>query len=217
MEKQTIKQNNISYLLIFFILVLVNTITVLGYDYFLKKNDRNIIILENIAILNSKIKELTDIVEISNSQVKISDRFDSKLISEFGSDNEFLHKIAKLKKQIIKRKLEGTIVKLESEKLARNKTNTDEKYARKHKKQSASSVFEIMIINATTKKAVIGVGENIISVNIGDNIKGFAVKDIDENQVTMENPDGDIEILSLSYLTKKIYNRDKEKDDKNNK
>jgi hypothetical protein len=68
------------------------------------------------------------------------------------------------------------------------------------------------MINATTQKAVIRVEDNIASVGINDNIRGFKIIDINANQVIMENPEGETEILGLSYLTKKIYtNKDGEK------
>jgi hypothetical protein len=116
-----------------------------------------------------------------------------------------LEKIAKLKKQIIKRELESKIITLENEKLARNSSITDGTYADGYKKQSVEDVFEIMMINATTQKAVIRVEDNIASVGINDNIRGFKIININANQVIMENPEGETEILGLSYLTKKIY------------
>ena len=207
MEKQTSSQGQSNYLIIFTIIIVVNITTLFIAKYFLQQPGESSIVVENISNLNKKITELADIVKLNNSEVKITDRLNVGLIKEFGNDNEFLNKIAKLKKQIIKRELESQIVKLEGEKIARNNTSSDGSYALGYKKQTASQLFEIMMINATNKKVVIRVEDNIASLGIGDNIRGFIIKEINDNQVIMKNQDGDTEVLGLSYLTNKLYDK----------
>jgi hypothetical protein len=207
MEEQAMKHNKINYILILAIVMITNIISLYLYSAFFQKDEgeNNTIVLENISNLNTKINTLTELSKLNNAAVKTTDRLDASLVQEFGEDSQFLEKIAKLKKQIIKRELESKIITLENEKLARNSSITDGTYADGYKKQSVEDVFEIMMINATTQKAVIRVEDNIASVGINDNIRGFKIININANQVIMENPEGETEILGLSYLTKKIY------------
>jgi hypothetical protein len=207
------KNNNTNYLILALIVFGINILTLYGYNTFFKLENKNeTILLENISNVNNKINNLIEIAKSNSSQITIKDRLDPALIAEFGNDSEFLEKIAKLKKQIVKRELESKIIKLENEKLARNISGSDGDYAGGYKRQTASNIFELMMINATTKKAVIRVEDNIANVGVNDNIRGFVIVDINANQVIMKNPDGDQETLGLSYLTKKIYNQTKNGD-----
>jgi hypothetical protein len=72
-------------------------------------------------------------------------------------------------------------------------------------KNIARNLFDVLMINATNKSAVVQIKNDIIAIKIGDNVRGFKVKDITVDNVVITNPNGEDDILTLNYLTQKNY------------
>jgi hypothetical protein len=162
--------------------------------------------LSNIALLNDKLEQVLTSVRMNNSKVELQDRLDVELVAEFGDDTEFLNKIALLKKKIIKRQLESEVIKLENEKVARDNIDNNADYGNHYQdKNIARNLFDVLMINATNKSAVVQIKNDIIAIKIGDNVRGFKVKDITADNVVITNPNGEDDILTLNYLTQKNY------------
>lgn len=196
------------YLSAFILLIMAITISAFLSSILLGKSSNNDgeVILFNLKVLDEKISDIEKIVKSNASKVTLKDRIDPNLVAEFGDDNAFLQKIAILKKQIVKRRLESEVIKLENEKVARDGTVSNaDIYESGYKKNIASKIIEIMIINLSNGTAVMRVGENQITVKEGDNIKGFIVRKINPDSVVMGTKDGDDEILRLNYLSNKLY------------
>ncbi len=177
-------------------------------------NNDEEVILFNLKVLEQKITEIEEIVKSNASKVTLRDRSDPELLAEFGDDDAFLQQIAILKKQIVRRRLEGEVIKLENQKVARDTSISDlDIYDSPYKKNIASKIFDIKLINFSQGTAVMRVGENIITVKEGDNIKNFIVRKINQDSVVMGTKEGDDEILGLNYLSNKLYQE--QKGDKN--
>lgn len=200
MEKLTLKQ----YLIIFALFILVNILSILvTKELFTQPNDSNEVVLFNLKVLNAKVSKIKDIVKLSASEVKLKDRLDPNLVSEFGEDDAFLQKIVVLKKQIIRWRLEGEVVKLENEKNARNSILADS-YDSPYKNNTASKIFDVILINSGSGIAIVRVDGNTVTIKEGDNIKGFIVRKINPASVVMGVKDGDDETLGLNYLSNKL-------------
>ncbi len=210
--KLTIKD----YLLIFILALIAGIFLIFIKNLFYKDTSDNAILLHNLKEVNNKINTIEEIVKLNASKVKLKDRLDSKLVEEFRDDEEFLSKVASLKKQIIKRKLESEVVQLENERIARNnKAGDGDIYSSPFDKKLASKIFDIMMINSSAGTAVVRFDDALISIKEKDNIKGFIVRKIDDDAVIMGRKDGDDEVLRLNYLTSTLYDKGNKKDDEN--
>jgi hypothetical protein len=196
----------INYLIIFILFFIVMVLALfINNKYLITKND-NDVVLSNIALLNDKLEQVLTSVRMNNSKVELQDRLDVELVAEFGDDTEFLNKIALLKKKIIKRQLESEVIKLENEKVARDNIDNNADYGNHYQdKNIARNLFDVLMINATNKSAVVQIKNDIIAIKIGDNVRGFKVKDITVDNVVITNPNGEDDILTLNYLTQKNY------------
>jgi hypothetical protein len=196
----------INYLIIFILFFIVMVLALfINNKYLITKND-NDVVLSNIALLNDKLEQVLTSVRMNNSKVELQDRLDVELVAEFGDDTEFLNKIALLKKKIIKRQLESEVIKLENEKVARDNIDNNADYGNHYQdKNIARNLFDVLMINATNKSAVVQIKNDIIAIKIGDNVRGFKVKDITADNVVITNPNGEDDILTLNYLTQKNY------------
>jgi hypothetical protein len=196
----------INYLIIFILFFIAMVLALfINNKYLITKND-NDVVLSNIALLNDKLEQVLTSVRMNNSKVELQDRLDVELVAEFGDDTEFLNKIALLKKKIIKRQLESEVIKLENEKVARDNIDNNADYGNHYQdKNIARNLFDVLMINATNKSAVVQIKNDIIAIKIGDNVRGFKVKDITVDNVVITNPNGEDDILTLNYLTQKNY------------
>ena len=211
--KLTFKQ----YLILFIIVVLasVSSAFLLRNLFVSTAGNDNEAILFNLKLLSEKISNIDKVVTANANQVKLRDRLDPSLVAEFGDDDDFLQKVAVLKKQIVKQRLESEVVKLEQEKIVRDNSSSNDAdiYDSPYKKNVASKLFEVMMINSSSGIAVMRVEDNIISVKRGDNVQGFVVRKINPDSVVMKAKNGSDEVLGLNYLSSRLYEEKKDDED----
>ncbi len=201
----------LSYIIIALIVAIASSATLLMYvTYFAPQTtDNSQIIAANIKSLSTQLEEIDASVKLNAARVDLQDRLEPELVTEFVNDTEFLNNVASLKKKIIKRRLESEVIKLENEKIARDNNDNNSDYSKTNEEtQTARNLFDILMINATNKTAVIQIQEDIIPVKVGDNVRGFDITNITNDNVVVVDSQGEREILTLNYLTKPIYDQD---------
>jgi hypothetical protein len=209
MEKITLKH----YVIIFVLFIVANSVSTVAFKTFFAQSDaNNQAVLINLKALGVKISEIETIVKSGANKVKLKDRLDPALVAEFGDDDVFLQKIAVLKKQIVRRRLESEVIKLDNEKIARDATiNDDDAYNSPYKKNIAARIFEVMMINSSSGIAIVRVDGNVVTIKKGDNIKNFTVRKINSDSIVVRAKNGEDEVLGLNYLNSKL--NDKEQKD----